>query len=285
MSEDLALAPTPATAQSSWLRQSRRWLPPLAIILVIAVLWEAAKVGLAIPDNKLPHLTTIIGEFGVRTQDGNGPLWAELMARNAWATFGVAVIGFLLGSLLGCLLAVAFAGSSLLSRGCLPYVVGSQLVPLLAISPMVVIGVGRMGGADWMAKSLIAAYLTFFPVTVGMLRGLQSVAPDAIALMRSYAATPWQIFWKLRLPASLPFLFTSLKIAATASVIGAIVGELPSGSPNGIGPVIVNASQYYNSRPQNLWAAVLVSCMIGLFFYGLVSAAERLIVRQRVSGE
>lgn len=281
MSEDLALAPNLVTAERSWLHQSRRWLPPLGIVLAIAVLWEVAKVGLAIPDNKLPHLTTIITEFGVRTQDGSGPLWAELMARNAWATFGVAALGFLIGTLLGCLLAVAFAGSALLSRGCLPYVVGSQLVPLLAISPMVVIGVGRMGGPDWLAKSLIAAYLTFFPVTVGMLRGLQSVSPDALSLMRSYAATPWQVFWKLRLPASLPFLFTALKIAATASVIGAIVGELPSGSPNGIGPVIVNASQYYNSRPQNLWAAVLVSCLIGLFFYGLVAGAERLVVRRR----
>lgn len=284
MSDDLAIGSGAAVAKGpAWLRATRGWLPPLAIVAVLALLWEVAKIALAIPDHKLPHLTTVIAEFGQRTQGGSGPIWAVLMFRNASATFGVAVMGFLIGGLLGCLLAIVFAGSQLLTRGCLPYAVGSQLVPLLAIAPMVVIGVGRMGAPDWLAKSLISAYLTFFPVTVGMLRGLQSVPPDALALMRSYAAAPWQVFWKLRLPASLPFLFTALKVAATASVVGAVVGELPSGSPVGIGPVIINASQYYNSRPQNLWAAVLVSCLIGLSFYAIVALAERLVVRHRSS--
>ncbi len=256
----------------------RRWLPPLAIIVVIAIVWELSKRLFTIPDYKLPPLFSIFAEFAEPTRGGSGPIWAIVMAQNAGSTLGVALLGFVIGASLGILLAIAFAGSTLLSRGCLPYVVGSQLVPLLAIAPMVVIGVGRMGAPDWLSKSLIAAYLTFFPVTVGMLRGLQSVPPDALALMRSYAATPSQTFWKLRLPASLPHLFTALKIAATASVIGAIVGELPSGSPNGIGPVIVNAAQYYNSRPQNLWAAVLVSCLIGLLFYGCVVLLERRVV-------
>jgi NitT/TauT family transport system permease protein len=146
---------------------------------------------------------------------------------------------------------------------------------------MVVIGMGRLGVPDWFAKAVIAAYLTFFPVTIGMLRGLRSVPADARALMRSYAASASQIFWKLRLPAALPHLFTALKISATASVIGAIVGELPVGSPRGIGVVIVNAAQYYNSRPQNLWAAVLVASLIGLFFYNAVVVAERLIIPSR----
>jgi NitT/TauT family transport system permease protein len=258
-------------------------VPPLAIVVAIAVFWEASKAIFAIPDTKLPHLIQIFTEFGEPTQGGAGPIWAVLMLRNAWATLGVALLGFVIGALLGCLLAIVFAGSELLSRGCLPYVVGSQLVPLLAIAPMVVIGTGRLGAPDWLAKSLIAAYLTFFPVTVGMLRGLRSVPADGLALMRSYAASSWQVFWKLRLPAALPFLFTAFKIAATASVIGAIVGELPSGSPLGIGPVIINAAQYYSSRPQNLWAAVMVSAIIGLAFSAVVSGIERLIVRHRSS--
>jgi NitT/TauT family transport system permease protein len=262
-------------------RMRRRWLAPFVIIIGILIVWEGAKLLFSIPDYRLPHVGAILGEFGQRTQGGQGPPWIVLMLRNAAATFGVAAAGFAIGGVLGCLLAVVFAGSPLLDRGCLPFVVGSQLVPLLAIAPMVVIGVGRLGAPDFLAKSLIAAYLTFFPVTIGMLRGLRSVAPDALALMRSYAANSWQIFWKLRLPASLPFLFTALKVAATASVIGAIVGELPSGSSVGIGPVIVNASQYYNSRPPNLWAAVLVASLLGLAFYGLVALAERLIVRGR----
>jgi NitT/TauT family transport system permease protein len=118
-----------------------------------------------------------------------------------------------------------------------------------------------------------------------MLRGLRSVPPDALALMRSYAANGRQVFWKLRLPASLPYLFTALKVSATASVIGAIVGELPVGSARGIGVVIVNAAQYYSSRPQNLWAAVLVASLLGLFFYSATAMAERLIVRGHVSSQ
>jgi NitT/TauT family transport system permease protein len=270
-----------ANDTSFWQRYGRPLVPPLVLLVVIALLWESAKVLFAIPDNKLPHLTSIFREFGERTQGGSGPIWAELMLSNGLATFGVAVLGFLIGTVLGCLLAVVFARSELLSRGCLPYVVGSQLVPLLAIAPMVVIGIGRLGAPPFLAKSLIAAYLTFFPVTVGMLRGLRSVSPDSLALMRSYAASPTQTFWKLRLPAALPFLFTSLKIAASASVIGAIVGELPSGSPIGVGPMIIVAAQYYTSRPANLWAAVFVSAVIGLIFSGIVAGIERLVVPKR----
>jgi NitT/TauT family transport system permease protein len=251
------------------------------IIALIALLWEVAKRTLNISDQRLPSLSAIIGEFGERTQGGSGPIWAVVMLNNASSTFGVALLGFVIGAVLGSGLAVLFHASRLLDRGCMPFVIGSQLVPLLAIAPMIVIGVGRLGAPAWLAKSLIAAYLTFFPVTIGMLRGLRSVPTDAEDLMRSYAATPWQTFWKLRLPAALPYLFTALKVAATASVIGAIVGELPSGSPTGIGPVIVNATQYYNSRPPNLWAAVFVAGLIGLVFYGLVSMVEKMVVRGR----
>jgi NitT/TauT family transport system permease protein len=262
---------------------SQRYIAPLVIVVLVVVAWVAAKRLWAIPDYKLPYLGTILGEFGVRTQGGSGPVWAVLMLRNAAVTFGEALTGFVIGTVFGMILAVLFTSSSLLERGLLPYVVGSQLVPILAIAPMVVVGMGRLGAPDWLSKAIIAAYLTFFPVTIGMLRGLRSVSPDALALMRSYAASGWQVFWKLRLPASLPYLFTALKVSATASVVGAIIGELPVGASRGIGVVLINASQYYNSRPQNLWAAVLVASLLGLFFYGLVALAERLIVRGRAT--
>jgi NitT/TauT family transport system permease protein len=129
------------------------------------------------------------------------------------------------------------------------------------------------------SKAVIAAYLTFFPVTVNVLRGLRTVDPDALALMRALAATPRQVFLKLRFPAALPYLFVALRISATASVVGAIIGELPVGSRFGMGVVIINAAQYYNWQPANLWAAILVSALLGIAFYQLVAAVERPFVR------
>lgn len=288
MSDDIALSRADARSRTVGLslpQWARRPAATLALLLALAVLWELLKFLFSIPDRKLPHLAAIFSQFGERTQGGNGPIWAVLTLRNAAVTFGEALTGFALGGLLGCLLAVLFASSRLLERGLLPYVVGSQTVPILAIAPMVVVGLGKADAPEWLAKAVVAAYLTFFPVTIGMLRGLRSTSPDALDLMRSYAATPGQVFFLLRLPAALPYLFTSLKVAATASVIGAIVAELPAGSTSGIGVVILNATQYYNSRPPALYAAVLVAGAIGLCFYGLVALGERLLVRERIKDE
>jgi NitT/TauT family transport system permease protein len=253
----------------------------LLLLVLIGVAWEGAKAIFSIPDQKLPHLSAILGELGTRTRGGAGPILAVTMLQNAGVTFGEALLGFGLGGLLGCVLAVIFASSRLLERGLLPFVVGSQTVPILAIAPMVVVGLGQLGAPDWLSKAVVAAYLTFFPVTIGMLRGLRSVPEDALDLMRSYAAGGGQTFWKLRLPSALPYLFTSLKVAATASVIGAIVAELPAGSKSGIGVVLINATQYYNSRPPVLYAAVMVAGSIGLLFYAVVALAEKLIVKER----
>jgi NitT/TauT family transport system permease protein len=284
VSDDLTLAtstPSPrASSPRAWLG-GRGWLATVLLLLLIAAVWQGAKALFSISDQKLPHIAAIVSEFGTRTRGGAGPILAVTMLQNAAVTFGEALLGFVLGGLLGCVLAVIFASSRLLERGLLPFVVGSQTVPILAIAPMVVVGLGQLGAPDWLSKAVVAAYLTFFPVTIGMLRGLRSVPADALDLMRSYAAAGGQTFWKLRLPAALPYLFTALKIAATASVIGAIVAELPAGSKSGIGVVIINAAQYYNSRPPVLYAAVLVAGAIGLFFYGVVALAEKLIIRER----
>lgn len=284
MSDDLTLAsrnPGANKPQRWRLGAAQGWLATLIILIVLAIVWESAKAIFKISDQKLPHIGAILTEFGTRTRGGTGPMLITTMLQNAAVTFGEALLGFALGGLLGCLLAVVFAASRLLERGLLPFVVGSQTVPILAIAPMVVVGLGQLNAPDWLAKAVVAAYLTFFPVTIGMLRGLRSVPTDALDLMRSYAARAGQTFWKLRLPSALPYLFTSLKIAATASVIGAIVAELPAGSKSGIGVVIINAAQYYNSRPPVLYAAVLIAGAIGLCFYGLVALAERLVIHER----
>lgn len=287
MSDDLALSirDMPVAAAPYPGGAARRWLAPLALAAVLALLWEGGKLLLAIPDQKLPHLSAVLGQFVLRTQGGSGPLWASLALENALVTFGEALGGFVIGGLLGCLLATLFAGSRLLERSLLPLVVGSQMVPILALAPMVVVGLGRLDAPDWLAKAVVAAYLTFFPVTIGMLRGLRSVAPDALALMRSYAASPVQVFLKLRLPAALPHLFTALKIASTASVIGAIVAELPAGSKYGVGVMLINAAQYYNSRPSALFASVAVAGAVGLCFYALVLGVERLLMPAGLRGQ
>jgi NitT/TauT family transport system permease protein len=247
----------------------RRSILSLAVAVALVGIWEGGKAVFAIPTYKLPHVHEILGEF-LRPGAG-GTLWFWIMAHNAGYTALESLAGFALGATAGLLLAVLFAGSRLLERGLLPYVMVSQTVPILAIAPMVVVWLGT----SWVSKAVIAAYLTFFPVTVNMLRGLRTVDPDALALMRALAATPRQVFLKLRFPAALPYLFTALRLSATASVVGAIIGELPVGSRFGMGVVIINAAQYYNWRPANLWAAILVSALLGIAFYQAVAAVER----------
>jgi len=127
---------------------------------------------------------------------------------------------------------------------------------------------------------VIAAYLTFFPVTINTLRGLQSADPRALELMRSYAAGRWKILWKLRVPSSLPYLFSALRVSATASVVGAIIGELPSSIPDGLGGAILNFNQYYSLEPQNLWATNIVAAALGICFFLAVVLAEKLVVRR-----
>jgi NitT/TauT family transport system permease protein len=283
VSEDVALATqeSGAVRRSQPALHSRPWRSALLILIALAIVWEAAKAAFSVSDQKLPHLAAIVGVFFDRPRGDDGPLRAMILLSSAATTLGEALAGFVLGSLLGCGLAMLCASSRLLERGLLPYVVGSQTVPILAIAPMVVVGLGQLNAPDWLAKAVVAAYLTFFPVTIGMLRGLRSAPPDALDLMRSYAASQTQIFVKLRLPSALPYLFTSLKIAATASVIGALVAELPAGSQNGVGVEIIKAAQFYNSNPPLLFATVMMAGAIGLLFYGAVALAENLIVRER----
>jgi NitT/TauT family transport system permease protein len=180
----------------------------------------------------------------------------------------------------GFALAVVLAHSRLLERGLLPYIVASQTVPILAIAPMVVVWMGSRGSPAWFSVAVIAAYLTFFPVTINSLRGLKSADPRAVELMRSYAGSRWQILWKLRIPASLPYVFSALRVAAAACVVGAIVGELPSSIQDGLGGAILNFAQYYSFQPKNLWATNLVAAALGILFFLVVVLVERMVVRR-----
>ena len=267
--------PTPARTSGLSLR-ARKWLGFVVILIVVALLWEGSKALFALPDYKLPHISQIFQAFLRPTP--KGPVWLVLLQDATYTAFE-ALVGFVLGGVSGFLLAVLFVHVKPVERGLLPYVIASQTVPIIAIAPMIVVGIGRLGAPPWFSKSIIAAYLTFFPVTIYARRGLSSISRREFDLMRSYAATKRQIFWKLRLPASVPFLFTALKISATASVIGAIIGELPVGSTRGIGVQIVVGSQYNTFNPGYLWATIIMAALLGMLFYGAVSLAERLIVR------
>ena len=276
MAESVSITMDPRAASSG----TSRWLWLLIGYLVtfalIALIWEGSKALFAIPDYKLPHLAQIAEAFVRPTP--KGAVWLILL-QDALYTAVEGVIGFTIGSVAGFLIATLFQRYVHVRRGFLPYVIASQTVPIIAVAPMIVVGMGALGAPPWLSKSMIAAYLTFFPVVINVLRGLESVDHDALLLMRSYAATDNQIFRLLRLPASVPYLFTALKIAATASIIGAIIGELPVGSTRGIGVQIVVGSQYNTFNPGFLWATIIAAALLGMIAYGMVALAERRIVR------
>ena len=159
----------------------------------------------------------------------------------------------------------------------MPYVVASQTIPIVALAPMIVFAFGP----NVTSVVVIATYLTFFPVTIAMIRGLRAPDPRALELMRSYAAGRWATYRKVRLPASMPYLFTALKIAATASIVGAIIGEGPGGIPNGLGRAIINFNQQYITGPEKLWAAILVASLLGVTFFVMIRALELVALRGR----
>lgn len=227
-------------------------------------------------DLNLPHLQMIAEAFLQPARRNGEFLLIRILADAGVYTFSEAIFGFGFGALLGFILGALFAHSALMERGLLPYVVASQTIPILAIAPMVVIWLG----ASPLSVAVIAAYLTFFPVTINTLRGLQSPKTSEIELLRSYAANRWTIMWKLRFPASLPYIFTALKVSATASVVGAIIGELPSGIGDGLGRAILDFSSDYSltSTPK-LWASIVMAAMVGILFFVSVNSVERFVLR------
>jgi NitT/TauT family transport system permease protein len=266
------------------------------LVVVLAVLWglwegfrwlwirESWTWPFAVSDITMPHLHLIVAQLFTSPTAG-GPLLITILWHSALFTAKEALVGFAIGASIGFLLGVVLSQFRVLQRGLLPYVVASQTIPILAIAPMVVVGLGNLTirgwtPTDWMRVSVIAAYLTFFPVTVNTLRGLQSVDPHAIELMHSYAASGWAILWKLRVPSALPYLFAAFKISATASVVGAIIGEAPSSIPNGLGGAIITFNQYYSLEPKNLWATNLIAAILGIAFFLAVVLVEKVVVRR-----
>ncbi|HZP99297.1 MAG TPA: ABC transporter permease [Reyranella sp.] len=196
---------------------------------------------------------------------------------HAGVTLSATVVGFLLGSLLGIVLAVLIVHLRSLEKSLMPWVICSQMVPILAVAPIVIVVLGSIGIRGLLPKSLISAYLCFFPVTIGMVKGLSSPDPIQRDLMHTWSANTADVFFKLRWPSSVPFLFASLKVAITISLVGAIVGELPTGVQAGIGARLL-AGSYYGQTIQ-IWAALLVASLMASVLVGLTGLLERLVAR------
>jgi NitT/TauT family transport system permease protein len=289
-----AVVRTPARSALSLRQAARvagRVASVVAVVLALAGLWELyrwiwSSTGWSWPfvvdSTSMPHLWTIFKAFGQPVQVNQPALITVLMHKSLF-TAKEAVVGFGLGAVVGFALGIVLVHSRLLQRGLLPYIVASQTIPILAIAPMVVVWVNPklpMGLRGWGAVAVIASYLTFFPVTINTLRGLQSADARALELMRTYAASRWAVLWKVRVPSSLPYVFAALKLAATASVVGAIIGELPSGLQNGLGGAIINFNQYYSFEPQELWATNIIAAALGILFFLSVVVVEKIVVRR-----
>ncbi len=246
-------------------------------------------IGSVLPradDLNMPPITDIVGQFGETTR-GSDRIYARTLLSEGLFTLREAAVGFMAGLFIGLAIAIALARWGFLDRGVLPYIIASQTIPLIAIAPIIVIWGRKNFGffpwewQDWMSVSIITTYLTFFPVAVNGLRGLQSPEPADLELMDSYAASWSQTLWRLRLPASVPYLFAAFKIAATASVVGAIVGEISAGVSGGIGRRLLNEAFNYTTGPDRLYASVIGASVLGIVVYLAVAGSERVVLRHQ----
>ncbi|MEV4537007.1 ABC transporter permease subunit [Asanoa sp. NPDC049518] len=281
-------------------RRGRLVLGALGAVVVGVLLWEGYKAvgpadGLSVAgarvlprtdDAAMPHVMTILSRFGDPELSGGDPIWLVVLQACLFTLRSVA-LGFVLGGLVGLLLAVLMQRLRIVERGLLPYVILSQTVPLIALAPVIAgwggrLSIGSYPWQPWMSVTVIAMYLAFFPVAVGMLRGLQSPAPIAEELMRSYAAGWWQTLVKLRLPASTPYLFPALRLAAAAAVVGAVVGEISTGTRGGVGRLVIEYSREATTDPAKVFTAMIGAAALGLAVAALIGFSEFLVRRRRV---
>jgi NitT/TauT family transport system permease protein len=270
--------------------RARQVLSILIVLAILVVLWEGYKftwltAGWIRPvrpdDTTMPHVWDMVIELfrPIRRSPGSPLLIVDLAQRSVF-TMREALAGFIVGGIFGFSLSVLFVRSRLLERAFMPYVVASQTVPIIAIAPMVVVWGGRLNVPQWLSVAVISAYLTFFPVAINTLRGLRSPDPNAMELMRSYAAKPSEVLWKLQVPSALPYIFTALKVSATACIIGALIGELPAGFPDGLGRALLTFSSQFGARSVKLYATVIVTALVGIIFVSSVVFIEKRVIKE-----
>ncbi len=279
-----------------------RVMPVIVVLLIIGMLWYAVAVWLNAPRVRdqlelagqpwtatelirgtwsmerpvLPTPYQIATEFW-KTVFATPPSSKRSLVYHAGVTASATLLGFLLGALLGIALAIGIVHVRTLDRSLLPWIIASQTVPILAIAPMIIVVLGNQGITGLVPKAIISMYLSFFPIAIGMVKGLRSPEPLQLDLMHTYNASRGQIFRKLRWPAAMPFLFASLKVSVAISLVGAIVGELPTGAQAGLGARLLTGS-YYGQTIQ-IWSALVVAALLGMALVLAVGAAERATLR------
>ena len=280
-------------------RTRRGWLFVLALVLV-AALWELYKLvgpqdggevlGWSIlpraNDQAMPHVWEMLSRYAEPERRGSDVPILFAVLSGAWFTFRLALAGFAMGALVGLGLAVLMARFKVVERGLLPYLVISQTVPLIALAPLVVSWGGKLsiGGFEWprwLSAAVIGAFLAFFPIAVGTLKGLTSVPHASLELMDSYAASWRQTLFKLRFPAAVPYMIPALKLGATASVIGVVVAEISTGLAGGIGRLIIEYARQTTSDPAKVYTAVFGAAALGLLMVGIVAATDLRLMRNR----
>ncbi len=287
----------------TWL--SQKLMPIMVVVLAIFLLWYAGAVGLNAkwaedkakranielsftdlvadtwsqdkPKLPAPHQVAveIWNTTGAKVLEGRAFSKRSLVF-HGWITLSSTLLGFVLGTGLGILLAIGIVHNRAMDMSVMPWVIASQTIPILAIAPMVIVVLNAVGVSGLLPKAIISMYLSFFPVVVGMVKGLRS--PDHMQLdqMRTWYASGNQTFWKLRLPSSMPYLFTSLKVAMAASLVGAIVAELPTGAVAGLGARLL-AGSYYGQTIQ-IWSALISAAVLAASLVALVGLAQRVVL-------
>jgi NitT/TauT family transport system permease protein len=293
-----------AAEQPRWTRlASGRTVPVLTFVVAILIIWYVAAMLANGPQTQFalananqtvtpvryvlatwaqqrpivpaPHQVLVDFLSSVFIAD---PTTNRSLVYHAWATLAPTLLGFAIGTLLGVLLAAAIVHVRSLDKSLMPWIISSQTVPILAIAPMVIVVLGAIGLTGVLPKAVISTYLSFFPVTVGMVKGFRSPLPIHLDLMRTYSASRWQVFVKLRFPAAIPFLFISMRIAIAASLVGAIVGELPTGAPAGLGMRMLGGSYY--GQTIIIWSALFMAAIVAAALVAVVGLAERLVGRR-----
>ncbi|MEQ9258726.1 MAG: ABC transporter permease [Roseovarius sp.] len=241
---------------------------------LVADTWSQEKPKLPAPHQVAVEVWKTTGEM---VQNGRAFSKRSLLY-HAWITFSSTMLGFVLGTGLGIALAVGIVYNRTMDMSVMPWVIASQTIPILAIAPMIIVVLNAVGISGLLPKAMISMYLSFFPVVVGMVKGLRSPSPMQLDQMRTWNASAAQTFWRLRLPSSMPYLFTSLKVAMAASLVGAIVGELPTGAVAGLGARLLTGS-YYGQTIQ-IWSALFMAATLAALLVGLIGLMQRMTLRR-----